>query len=106
MKKILLTLFVLVASINLSQAKPGGWIKDFFQNNSVSIGPGYFSSSPAYYHSSGSTCYSKPVHYSRPTYYYYSTPVVYERSYYCPPPRMIPMQPYQNHYRNNYYYGR
>jgi len=105
MKKILLTLFVLVASINLSQAKPGGWIKDFFQNNSVSIGPGYFSSSPAYYHSSGSTCYSKPVHYSRPT-YYYSTPVVYERSYYCPPPRMIPMQPYQNHYRNNYYYGR
>ena len=83
-------------SVKVSQAKPGGWIKDFFQNNSVTVAPGYFSSSPAYYN-------SRPTYYTERPIYYCPTPVIYERPvYYYPAPRVVPMQPYQNYYRRGY----
>ena len=92
MKKLLLTLLVLGSLSGVAQAKPGGWIKDFFQNNSVSYthtqcSPAYYVERPHYYYPP-----PRPVIYERPTYYY------------CPPPqpRMIPMQPYQNHYYPHY----
>jgi hypothetical protein len=87
MKKLLLTLLILGSFKGIGYAKPGGWIKDFFQNNQVTVSSGYYPSSPVYYT-------ERPI-------YYYQAPVVYERPvYYCPPPRprVVPMQPYQNHY--------
>lgn len=91
MKKLLLTLLILGSVSGMAQAKPGGWIKDFFQNHSVCVSSSsYYGPSPAYY-------VERPRYYCPP-------PVVYERPvyYYCPPPqpRMIPMQPYQNFYYN------
>ena len=96
MKKILLTLFVLAASINLSSAKSGGWFKDVFcNNNPVVVSTCY-----------GNGYYNNSYYVERPT-YYYPAPVIYERPTYYRQPPVVPMQPYQNHYRSQcYYYGR
>jgi len=84
MKKTLITTLLITACItSTSFAKPGGWIKDFFQGSSFS-----YSSTTGYYP-------QNQVYYERPV-YYQPRVVVYERPQYYVQPRPVPMQPYQN----------
>jgi hypothetical protein len=90
MKKIIITsLTILAISGSLSHAKPGGWLLDIIKNNNVNI--------------SSHSCQGE--YYRQPNVYYHPTPVVVyreqPRNYYCPPPRVMPMRPYQ---QNSFYF--
>jgi hypothetical protein len=88
--KTLVTL-LLVATASATYAKPGGWIKDFFQGSSFSYSSGYYPQQRSHcrervYHCEPAVIYYEPV---RPTYHYHQ-------------PRYIPMQPYQSfQWQNN-----
>ena len=70
------------AAASTSHAKPGGWIKDFFQGSSFSYSSGH--------------CHQPQVYYERPVYYSQPAVVYYERPRYYIQPQHVPMQPYQN----------
>ena len=81
-----------MGATSISYAKPGGWIKDFLNRGSCSN----------HYHP------QNQVYYGQRTVYYQPAPVlIYEYPRYYAQPQMVPMQPYQNHYRNrsSYYSG-
>ena len=94
MKKLIIVLLT-TAAASTSHAKPGGWIKDFFQGSSVTYSSGHC------HQPQQQVYYERPVNYNQPAVIYYQQPIYYTQ------PRNVPMQPYQNFQRQggNYYYN-
>jgi hypothetical protein len=83
MKKLIIALLMTTTVASTLHAKPGGWIKDFFQGSSITYSSGYC-------HQPRRVYYERPVYYSQPAVIYYEQPHYYQQ------PRYVPMQPYQS----------
>ena len=86
MKTLIATL--LITCTATTYAKPGGWIKDFFQGSSISISSGYYPQQQSHCH--------ERVYHCEPAVIYYEPARIHQAPHYYQPHYNVPMQPYQN----------